>query len=77
MSRSSKRNEEDLGAILFQDAEADLHHKPHAFPSCKDTRIYPLRNISGDSIMLGRAYNEPQGLNHIENILLQRDFIID
>ena len=34
-------------------------------------------DISNRSYIIGRAYDEPLFCDHVENILLQRNFIID
>ena len=43
---------------------------------CRKDDNQPLTS-SKNFYMIGRAYNEPQFCNHVENLLLQRNFIID
>lgn len=38
--------------------------------------IAPTTTLQG-SYMISRAYSEPQGFDMVENIMLQRDYIID
>ena len=68
---NNKRN-----AILFQNGETSLT-KGTVTSSQESIPITRIGRVADNLFILGNAYSEPQPTKHIENILLQRDFIID
>ncbi|MGI9535595.1 MAG: hypothetical protein ACR2PB_00890 [Desulfocapsaceae bacterium] len=73
-SRSSNRSQ---GAILF-------HHPTHAVQQ-KQKVFFPRGKAQGslaagnshELFIVSEAYQEPGGCDYIEDILMQRDYIID
>ena len=68
-------------AILLQGAGTPFCRKSNTFSHTGKIGICQSHLSANWSFMVGKAYNEPQGITgintHIEDILLQRDFIID
>ncbi len=77
MDSFSKSDLRRGGAILSQGAEwQSASYIGRACGCCRKNLEQPLAS-SREFYLIGRAYIEPQVCNHIENLLLQRNFIID
>ena len=77
MDSFSRSNRKRQGAFLLQGVErpsARVGNSP--CDCCRKDADQPLPSFN-DLYLIGRAYSEPQCCNHIENFLLQRNFIID
>ncbi|MCG6929278.1 MAG: hypothetical protein LJE64_01875 [Desulfofustis sp.] len=72
-SWSDKRKQ---GAILFHPTNPAFADPPGVIPKSRALLLKADRRADA-FLIVGRAYNEPQTSNHVEDILLQRDFIID
>lgn len=65
-------------ALLFQDSYMPCSQQTDPFTYSRKRCVYRIHNVSNRLLLVGKAYNEPQDLcSYVENILLQRDFIID
>ena len=73
-SRTKKRCRE---AILFHHPSRDLHQQPGQFLSQPRERVQLSKSFVQDLFIVSKAYLEPGGSDCIEDILLQRDYIID
>ena len=70
----------DLGrkrTILTQGADWQSAFGTGRVCDCRRKNFEQPLTSSKEFYLIGRAYNEPQVCNHVENLLLQRNFIID
>lgn len=75
-SRSRSKTAKDK-AVIFYDGTVSVCRKTEKTSYPERGMIWQLTGPPANLLIVGKAYNEPQGINHIENILLERDFIID
>jgi hypothetical protein len=73
-SRTKKRCQE---AIIFHCPSRDLHQQPGRCLARPRERVQPSRSFARDLLIISRAYQESEGGNCIEDMLMQRDYIID
>ena len=73
-SRSSNRGQ---GAILFQHPSNAVQRKHQLFFPCGKAQSYQSPGHPHQFFMVREAYKEPGGCDYIEDILMQRDYIID
>jgi hypothetical protein len=73
-SRTKKRCQE---AIIFHRPSRDLHQQPGQFLTQPRERGPFSKSFGQDLFVVSKAYREPGGSDCIEDILLQREYIID
>ena len=73
-SRTKRRCQE---AIIFHRPSRDLHQQPGQFLSRPRGQIQLSRSFAQDLFIVSKAYQEPGSSDYVEDILLQRDYIID
>ncbi len=73
-SRTKRRCQE---AIIFHRPSRDLHQQTDQFLSRTRNRNQLGKSFTDQFFVVGSAYQEPGGSDYIEDILLQRDYIID
>ena len=73
-SRTKRRCQE---AIIFHRPSRDLHQQPGQFLSRPRGQTQLSRSFAQDLFIVSKAYREPGGSDYVEDILLQRDYIID
>ena len=73
-SRSRSRCEE---AILFHHPAHSTQQKPVTALARRRARTQPNDSFAQNFFMVTDAYEEPGGCDYIEEILMQRDYIID
>ena len=73
-SRAKRRCQE---AIIFHHPSRDLHQQPGQFLSRVRERNQLSKGFVNELFVVGSAYQETGGSDYIEDILLQRDYIID
>ncbi len=77
MDSFSKSDLRRGGAILSQGADwQSASGIGSVCGYCRKNYEQPLTS-SKEFYLIGKAYIEPQVCNHVENLLLQRNFIID
>ena len=73
-SRTKRRCQE---AIIFHRPSRDLHQQPGQF-LCRPRGEKQLpKSFAENLFVVSKAYQEPGSTDYIEDILLQRDYIID
>ena len=77
MDSHSWSNRKLQGAIIIQDDELSPGHLCRGICYCRQGHDFNPAPLTKNFYIIGRAYNEPRVCNHIENLLLQRNFIID
>lgn len=78
MNSHSWSDKKKQGALLFQGSHMPCSQKTDAFTHSRNRPVYRMHNVSNRLLLVGKAYNEPEDVSRrVENILLQRDFIID
>ena len=73
-SRTRRRCQE---AIIFHRLSRDLYQQPGQFLSRPRGDIQIPKSFAGNLFIVSKAYQEPGGSDYVEDILLQRDYIID
>ena len=73
-SRSKRQCQE---AIIFHRPSRDLHQQPGQFLARPRGDTLPSKSFVQYLFVVSKAYQEPGGSDYIEDILLQRDYIID
>ena len=73
-SRSKRRCQK---AIIFHHPSRDLHQQSGQFLSPVRGRNQLSKSFVNELFVVSSAYQEPGGSDYIEDILLQRDYIID
>lgn len=77
MEGHSWNNWKIQGALIAQDIDKSPGRVGHSTsPRCKTGDVAPPV-ISKNIYIIGKAYDEPVFCDHIETLLLQRNFIID
>ena len=77
MDRYSWSNRKLPGAMIAPDNESMPGGLTHGICyCCQEMDVIPAP-LTRNFYVIGRAYNEPCTLNMIEDLLLQRNFIID
>lgn len=77
MSRNKRSNREKRGAHLFDVTHSVLPAEADEFFSTEKSTGYLSQTGDKHLFIVGRAYNEPQHFNFIEDLLLGRQYIID
>ena len=73
-SRTKRRCQE---AIIFHRPSRDLHQVSGQFLSMPRGEKQLPKSFARNLFIVSKAYQEPGGSDYIEDILLQRDYIID
>ena len=73
-SRAKRRCQE---AIICHRPSLDLHQQPGQFLVLPRKRIELSRSFARDLFIISKAYQDPGSSDYVEDILLQRDYIID
>ncbi len=76
MTNHSWNNKGIQGAILAQNSQLSSQNSQENI-SIKNNDIHSSLTSAGNLFIISKAYIEPQIFTNIENLLLQRDFIID
>ena len=77
MDSHSWSNRKLEGAIITQDDERAPGSLSHGICYCRHGNDMNPPPLTKNIYVIAKAYNEPRVCNHIENLLLQRNFIID
>lgn len=77
MDNRSRRKRRCQGAVIFHRPSRDLHQQQGQFLARARQRDQLTRSFAHQFFVVGSAYQEPGGCDYIEDILLQRDYIID
>jgi hypothetical protein len=73
-SRTRRRCQE---AIIFHRPSRDLHQQPGQFLSRPRGHTSLSKSFAQNLFIVSKAYLEPGSSDYVEDILLQRDYIID
>ena len=73
-SRTKRRCQE---AIIFHRPSRDLYQQPGQFLSRPRGENLLSKSFAHDLFIVSKAYQEPGSSDYVEDILLQRDYIID
>ena len=77
MDRFSWSNRKLPAAMISEVNESLPGGQPHGICYCRRENDFTPAPLTGNFYMIGRAYNEPSACTTIEDLLLQRNFIID
>ncbi len=77
MDSHSWSNRKLRGAIITQDDERSPTTLPQGICYCRQGHGFIPAPLSKNFYIIGRAYIEPGVCDHVEDLLLQRNFIID
>ena len=65
------------GALIFHRPSRDLYQQQGQFLSRAQRRDQLSKSFADLLFVVGSAYQEPGSSDYVEDILLQRDYIID
>lgn len=77
MDRRSRSSNRSQGAILFHHPSNAVQQKHQLFFPRGKAQSYQAPGQPHQFFIVSDAYQEPGGCDYIEDILMQRDYIID
>ncbi|MBT8355605.1 MAG: hypothetical protein KJO60_13845 [Desulfofustis sp.] len=77
MDSHSWSNRKSGGVIITQDDDRSANKLSHGICYCRQENGFIPATLTKDFYVIGRAYIEPRVCNNIEDLLMQRNFIID
>ena len=77
MDNRSRPKRRCQGAFIFHRPSRDLHQQRGQFLARARQRDQLSKSFADELFVVSGAYQEPGGCDYIEDILLQRDYIID